>query len=360
MAASLDMFGPGGEALGGLFMGNQIAQQRDAAAAEQAKIAADIANTQAITQQRQLGNEYEGAILGDKIQAYKDAATQKREDAQIEKYGRQGEQFGRMSQELKAMPAVARTARLQQIAQQQGIGADNPMLQQFLQADPEQLPDLMEGFSKGFYEQSDKARAEKLKRDEMLKLEREKIAARAEEGAANREMRRDIASEASADRRFLGSLAAGSRERAAAAKGAGKGGPVDVLSMVASGKLTPDKAITYYEMKEAAEGGLSAEEQQAKENLQRYQLSKPTVGRPDTSGITGLPSAPQRVEAAVRGSKGAAPAASPQTKAPAAAGGDIAAAVKNTGQPYEPNKYEYQVTPDGRVLRKPKQAAVPK
>lgn len=359
MVASLDMFGPGGEALGGLFMGNQMAMQRDQDAADQAKIAADIANTQAITQQRQLGNEYEQAILGDKINAYKQDALKKQEDVQIEKYNRQGEQFGRMGQELKTMPAAARQARLQQIAQQQGIGPDHPLLQQFMQADPEQLPDLMEGYSKGFYETSEKARAEKQKRDAMLQQAREGFAAKAEEGEANRQMRRDIAAEASADRRFLGSLAAGSRERAAAAKG-GKGGPVDVLSMVASGKLTPDKAITYYEMKEAAEGGLSEEEQQAKQNLQRYQLSKPTVGRPDTSSITGLPSASARVEAAVRGSKGAAPAASPQTKAPAAAGGDIAAAVKNTGQSYEPNKYEYQVTPDGRVLRRPKQAAVPK
>lgn len=350
MAASLDMFGPGGEALGGLFMGNQMAMQRDQAAADQAKIAADIANTQAITQQRQLGNEYESAILGDKIQAYKDAATQKREDAQIEKYGRQGEQFGRMSQELKAMPAAARTARLQQIAQQQGIGADNPMLQQFMSADPEQLPDLMEGFSKGFYEQSDKARAEKQKRDAMLQQAREGFAAKAEEGAANREMRRDIASEANQLRRdLMATQQAGANQRAAAKAGAGGGKAPPVL--------TTDKAIADLIMRDE-----NLTPDQKLEALQRYKFNLPAATKPDTSSITGLPSTQQRVEAAVRGSKPSGTQASPapQTKAPAAAGGDIAAAVKNTGKPYEPDKYEYQVSPDGRVLRKPKQAAVPK
>lgn len=338
MAASLDMFGPGGEALGGLFMGNQMAMQRDAAAAEQAKIAADIANTQAITQQRQLGNEYEGAILSDKIQAYKDAATQKREDAQIEKYGRQGEQFGRMSQELKAMPAAARTARLQQIAQQQGIGADNPMLQQFLSADPEQLPDLMEGFSKGFYEQSDKARAEKLKRDEMLKVEREKIQGRADVAAENVAMRREIAAQASADRRFLGSLAASSRREAAAAKG--KGGPVDIMASVAAGKITPEKAIAYYEMKDAAEG-LTPEETQANARLKEHVYSKTTVGKPGTTeDIMGLQSPQERAKAAAGGKP--------------TGGTDIATAVKKAGQQYEPEKYDYRITPDGRVQRKPK------
>lgn len=350
MAASLDMFGPGGEALGGLFLGNQMAQQRDAQAAEQAKIAADIANTQAITQQRQLGNEYEGAILQDKIGAYKQAAQQKQEDLRIEKYNRQGEQFGRMGQELKTMPAVARAARLREIAQQQGIGADNPMLQQFLSADPEQLPDMMEGFSKGFYEQSDKARAEKLKRDEMLKLERERLAQRSKDIQAQIEGRKNIAQQHNQTMQAIAAMREGGANQRAAAKAGAAGGK-------APPALTTDKAIADLIMRDE-----SLTPDQKLEALQKYKFQLPGLGKTDTSSITGLPSKQQQVEAAVRGSKpsGTQAAPAPQTKAPAAAGGDIAAAVKNTGQSYEPNKYEYQVTPDGRVLRRPKQAAVPK
>lgn len=290
MATSLDMFGPGGEALGGLFMGNQIAQQRDAAAAEQAKIAADIANTQAITQQRQLGNEYEGAILGDKIAAYKQAAQQKQEDLQIEKYNRQGEQFGRMGQELKTMPAAARAARLREIAQQQGIGPDHPLLQQFMQADPEQLPDLMEGYSRGFYEQSDKARAEKLKRDEMLKLEREKIQGRADVVADQVEQRRKAAQQHNETLRAIAAMREGGANQRAAAK-AGAGGK-------APAALTTDKAIADLIMRNE-----SLTPDQKLEALQRYKFNLPAATKPDTSSITGLPSTQQRVEAAVRGSK---------------------------------------------------------
>lgn len=352
MAVGIDMFGAGGEALSGLFMGNQIAQQRDAAAMEQQKALADIANTQAITRQRQLGNELEGAILGDRIQQFKDAATAKREDAQIEKYGRQGEQFGRMSEELKAMPAAARQSRLRQIAQQQGIGEDNPMLQQFMSIDPEQLPDVMGKYAQGFYEQSDKARAEKQKRDAMLEQAREGFRAKAEEGEANRQMRRDIAGETNQLRRDIAAMTqAGANQRAAisaAARGAAGGRAPTALST--------DKAIAKLIMEDP-----NLETAQKLEALQRYNLSKPVVGKPDTSSITGLPSAQERVEAAVRGSKPAGSTApAPQTKAAPTGGGDIAAAVKNTGQPYEPDKYEYRVSPDGRVLRKPKSQAVPK
>lgn len=349
MASSIDMFGTGGEGLGGLFTGIQAAQQQQALDAERQKTMADIANTQAITQQRQLGNEYEGAILGDKIQAYKDAATQKREDAQIEKYGKTGEQFGRMSQELRSMPAAARQARLQQIAQQQGIGADHPLLQQFMSTDPEQLPDLMEGFSKGFYEQSDKARAEKLKRDEMLKLEREKIQGRADVVKDQVEQRREAARQHNETLRAIAAMREGGANQRAAAKAGAAGGkapPAPTTDKAIAGLIINDPNLT---------------DEQKLEALQRYKFNLPAATKPDTSGITGLPSTQQRVEAAVRGSKpGGVQAPAPQTKASAAAGGDIAAAVKNTGQSYEPSKYEYQVTPDGRVLRRPKQAAVPK
>ena len=359
MAASIDMFGPGGEGLGGLFVGNQMAMQRDAAELERQKAMIDMANTQAITRQRELGNEYEGAILGDKVAAFKDEALRKKQSADTERFNKQGEQFGRLGQMLAGVPAAARPAMLKQMASQAGIADDNPMLAHLMGQDPETLPQMMGEFSDKFYKQGDAARAETLRRDAMFKQAEMQAAAKAAEGEANREMRRDIAAQASADRRAMAAMAAGSRERVAATKAAGKGGgPVDVMSMVASGKLDPKKAITYYEMKEAAEG-ITEEEARAKENLQRFVLSQPVVGKPDTGPMIGLPSQQQRITAAIKGEQpqgkpaGQAAASVPET--------DLAAAVKRAGQTYEPDKFEYQVR-DGKVYKRAKQrggAALP-
>ena len=295
MAVGVDMFGAGGEGLGGLFLGNQMAMQRDQAEMERQKALVDMANTQAITQQRQLGNEYEQAILGDKISGFKQAAQQKTEEANAEKFARQGEQFGRLGQMLSGVPGPARTAALRQMAAQAGIAEDNPMLQHFMNADPETLPDMMATFSQGFYEQSEKARAEKLKQEETRLTKREALEARAAEQEANRQMRRDIASESNALRRDIASMTQAGANQRAAARGAGAG--KDPLM-----NLTTDKAISYLELKKAAEGELPAAEEQALVNLKQFKLNQATVKSPGTTeDIMGLPSPAARAEAAAKG-----------------------------------------------------------
>ena len=335
MAVGIDMFGTGGEGLGGLFVGNQMAMQRDQAAAEQAKMAADIANTQEITRQRQLGNQYEEAILGDKIGAFREAAQAKRDELTSAKFDAQGEKFGKLGQTMASLPAVARPAALRQMASQAGIGEDNPMLQHFMNMDPEQLPDTMMKYSQGFYDMSNAARTEKQKRDAMLAQKQVELTAKAEEGEATRQMRRDIANQASEDRRFLGQLAASSRQQAAAAKGAK---PPNAQ------KLTTDQAIAASIMNNP-----DLSDQEKLEALQRHTYNKAVMGKPGTEEqIMGAPSPEARVESAItRGRKGGA-------GAPTTGGTDIAAAVKKAGQQYEPDKFEYRITPDGRVQKRPK------
>ena len=286
MAAGIDMFGAGGEALGGLFMGNQMAMQRDAAEMERQKALVDMANTQEITRQRQLGNEYESAILGDKIQGFKDAATKTKEADQLEKFNRQGEQFGRLGQVLSGLPGAARPAALKQLAAQAGIGEDNPLLQQLMGADPEALPDIMSTFSKGFFEQGEKARVEKMKREEMAALKKTELEAKAEEGRLNREQKAELAREGNALRRDIaGMVQAGANQRAAA-RGAGAGAGKDPLM-----NLTTDKAISYLELKKATEGELSAAEEQALVNLKQFKLNQAVVKSPGTTeDIMGLES----------------------------------------------------------------------
>lgn len=313
MAVGIDMFGAGGEGLGGLFLGNQLAMQRDQAEAERQKMMADVANTQAITQQRALGNQYEEAILGDKIAAFKSDAARKKEDQDLERFNRQGEQFGRLGQMLSGIPAAARGAALRQMATQGGIAEDNPMLQHLMNADPEALPDMMGAFSKGFYEQGDKARAEKMKRDEMAALKKLELEAKATEGEANREMRREIAGQASADRRFLGQLAASSRQSAAETRAGGKGGKDPLVGM------SRDKAMAYLEIKQAREG-LTPGEELALENMKRQELTRATVGKSGVEEqVMGAKSPEARVEESLTRQR--------KTEASQSAGGKAAPAV---------------------------------
>ena len=299
MAAGIDMFGAGGEALGGLFMGNQMAMQRDAAEMERQKALVDMANTQEITRQRQLGNEYESAILGDKIQGFKDAATKTKEADQLEKFNRQGEQFGRLGQVLSGLPGAARPAALKQLATQAGIGEDNPLLQQLMGTDPEALPDIMSTFSKGFFEQGEKARVEKMKREEMAALKKTELEAKAEEGRLNREQKAELAREGNALRRDIaGMVQAGANQRAAA-RGVGR-------DKTGGFSGSTDKAVADLIMNDP---DMTREEKL--EQLKRYGFTKATVGKdPTTANIMGEEPPLERAE---RAATGATP-----TKQPAA------------------------------------------
>lgn len=305
MAASVDMFGPGGEGLGGLFVGNQMAQQQALNEAQVQQAQASAAHANALAAGTDLSNQYEQAIMGDKIQAYKEDVLQKRQAAQADKFNRQGEAFGKMSVALQNLPAAARPAALVQMAQQAGVDENNPMFKTLSQVNPEELPATMQKFSQGFYEQSDAARAEKQKRDAILAQKREEIEARNQQIQDQIQGRRDIADQASADRRFIAGLVASSRDKATAARGAGKsGGGLD--------KMTIDQRISYYENKAAMEGGLSDDEQAALERMKNFALSKQTVGKTGTTeDIMGLPSPAERTAQAARGGSSPTTAARP-------------------------------------------------
>lgn len=287
MAVGVDMFGAGGEGLGGLFVGNELAMDRDKAEMDMAKSQADMAAMAARTRQQDLSNQYEEAILGDKIAAYKTDAATKKETADLDRFNRQGEQFGRLGQVLRGVPGFRRQEVLRQMAAQGGIAEDNPMLQHMMNADPEALPDMMDAFSKGFYEQGDKARAEKFKRDEMAALERQKAADRAAEKEKDRQLRADIAGQTNALRRDLAAISQSGQDRRASQRAAAKTG--------ADGKpikMTTDQAIAASIMNNP-----DMTDVEKLEALQRYQYTKATVGRPGTEEqIMGAPTPEQRVE----------------------------------------------------------------
>lgn len=342
--ADITMFGPGGESLAGFFIGEDQSRKAAEHEAVQAKTLADIANTQEITRQRQLGNQLEAELMPDKIAAYRTEVKNKAEDRQWEQFGRMGQGFGQLSTMLEQVPPAARAAALREMLGQSGIGADNQMAQTFLNMDPNQLPAAMGALSQKFYEQSTTAKeqAQKDKADfERSRMQRdsaEKVAA--DENA----MRLKIAQmqEAGQNSRHASGIAA-ARERAST-KDAASGG--------ALGKMSTDQAISYLERKGAIEG-LTEGEEIALYNLRRLKLAPRAIGAPDTGPavMTGQqPStATERLDRELGprpGTPRTAPAATPQMS--------IQEAVAKAGQKYEPEKYDYRVTPDGRVQRKPK------
>ena len=342
MAIGIDMFGTGGEGLGGLFVGNQLAMDRDKAMMEQQKGLADIASSQAMTRQRELTNQLDEALLPGKIEDAALARTQKQEADKVAKFNASGEQFGRLSQTLSSVPAAARPAALRQMAASAGIGDDNQMLEMFMNMDPEQMPDAMAKFSQGFYEKSDQARKEKFQKDLAFKQKEMEVTTRGEERRLDREARsedRRLDREArSADR----AADRGQRATAASAKGAAKG-PTDILAAAATGKIDPKKVIAYYAVKEAQEG-LTPEEMQARDAMERLTLSMPGAGKSEAAAQMGLaPSQQEKVKSlqeSIRGGK------SPSSQAAPKGAGDIPKISDRAGYDKLPSGATY-IDPNG-------------
>lgn len=294
MAVGIDMFGTGGEGLGGLFVGNQLAQQRDAAELERQKAMQDMANSQSIMRARDLETSFQEQVMPDRIGAEREKAAGIKAENDAKKLARTGEQFGQFGAMLEGVPALARPAVLKSMANQAGIGEDNPLYQALTQVDPAQLPATLNQMSQGFYEQSTAGRAEKLKAAERRETEREKSAAAMERAKEAADVRREIAAQASADRRFLGGLAAQtSRSNAATRAGGRSGGGLD--------KMTIDQRISYLETKGGVEG-LSDGEQVALENLKQFKLNQGVVGKEETTAeIMGTRTPQERAQSMARG-----------------------------------------------------------
>ena len=342
MAIGIDMFGTGGEGLGGLFVGNQMAMDRDRAMMDQQKGLADIASSQAMTRQRELTNQLDEALLPGKIEDAALARTQKQEADKVAKFNASGEQFGKLGMTLGGIPAAARPAALRQMAASAGIGDDNPMLNMFMNMDPEQMPDAMAKFSQGFFEQGDKARVEAQKRGLMMEQKRAELASKEAEGEANRQMRRDIAADSYALRRDIAAMTQAGQDRRASAKGAAKG-PTDILAAAAAGKIDPKKVIAYYAVKEAQEG-LTPEEVQARDAMERLTLSMPGAGKSEAAAQMGLaPSQQEKVKSlqeSIRGGK------SPSSQAAPLGAGDIPKISDRAGYDKLPSGSTY-IDPNG-------------
>lgn len=293
MAASVDMFGPGGEGLGGLFVGNQMAQQQALNEAQVQQAQASAAHANALAAGTDLSNQYESAILGDKVAAFKQAAADKQLAQKEAQFNKTGESFGKMSVMLQNIPAAARPAALAQMAEQAGVPADHPMLKTLSQVNPEELPATMQKFSQGFYEQSDMARAEKQKRDAMLLQAQEQGRMRSQDVQDRLETQRQIAADRNATLAAIAAMREGGANQRAAAKQGGKGSGLD--------KMTVDQRISYLENKGAVEG-LSDAEQGALENLKQFALNKGVVGKTGTTeDIMGLPSPAERAQGMAKG-----------------------------------------------------------
>lgn len=293
MPLDMNSFGVGGEGLSGLFMGQQMAQNQFNAEAERAKIAADIANTQQITRQRELGNQMEEQLMPDKIAAFRQKAAADAETAQYEKFMRGAQSMGKLGTMLENIPAVARPAALKQMAGQLGIGDDNPMFAHLMSADPNELPGMLNNYSKALYEQSDVARKQKQADDASMARD-----------VLQRDTQREIARGNNATTLEAARIAAASRENAANARGGGGGG--------GALKESTDQFVTRTAREKVASGEWTVE--QANEYVQRYALTKNAVRVQDTAPAVMAGQQPttaqQRVEGAVANSmpgQGAAP-----------------------------------------------------
>jgi len=294
MPMDINSFGVGGEGLGGLFMGNQMAQQRDAAELERQKAMVDMANTQEITRQRQLGNQYSEAVMPDQISEYKNKVANAQQDRQAAQFAATGEKFGQLGQTLTGIPAAARPAALRQMAKQAGIADDNPMLQQLSSVDPEKLPEVLTTFSKGFYEQSDKARAETLKRDMMYKQAEMQASGKNDIAQIMAESRKYAADQAADARKYAADQAREARAAAAANKPAGL--TFKSTDMAIANSIMNDPNLT---------------EEQKRAALQQHTYNKAVVGKPGTTEeIMGLPSPQERAATAA----GASPTKGGPTK----------------------------------------------
>jgi len=292
--ADINMFGPGGEDLAGLFAGQQFGQEQAAKEAATQNTLAQMANQQALTRGHELENQMTESLMPDKIAAYRLEQKNAAEDRSAKKQQALAEQMGQMGELLRGVPGPARPAKLISIAAQYGVAPDNPVLEHLSSIDPEKLPDALAEYSKKMYAATPGALGAANK--EQAAMAREEL---------QRRTQKEIAQGNNATALQVANIGANARLGAAQARGGGKGG--SVMDMVAAGKFTPEKVIAYYEMKDATEG-LTDEEQVANERLKRFVLNKSTVGRPDTAtSVMGLPGGQERVEAAVRG----------ETKAPA-------------------------------------------
>lgn len=293
MAVGIDMFGTGGEGLGGLFVGNQLAMQRDAAEMERQKAMQDIANSQSMMRARDQETSFQEQTMPDRVAAIKEEALGKKLKNDAERFARTGEQFGQFSAALANVPALARPAVLKSMAREAGVADDNPLLASLSEVDPEQLPGVLSKIGEGFYQQSTAGRAMKAKAEEARITEREKAEARAADREKDRQLKQMLAEQGFALRRDLMAASQAGQDRRAAQRAGSRSGP-------GGGALTTDKAIAGLIMNDP-----DLTPQEKLEALQRYNLSKTTVGKPDTAAeVLGTPKASQRVEEAIRGTSG--------------------------------------------------------
>lgn len=339
--ADLGMFGPGGEDLAGLFTGQQAAQQANQRDADLAQTQANTANTQAMTEHHDLANQLASRTL-DSTADLTNTTNQVGQALQAQKlFNTTGDQFGKMSAMLAATPGPARVAQLSQMLKDNGVDASTPFAKNLLNTDPDKLPDTLSQFSDQFYKHGDAARALGEKYQSQLAV--------ADARANALTYSADARAKATTDAANIRGDAARDVARMRNANNA-----KSVLDMVAQGKMTPDKAITFYTMKGAMEG-LDDNEQKALEALKRHVYTTQTLRTPDTAAaVMGnqTPSTPQqRVEQAVT-------ANSPDvfnTPDKSSQDRDVMQQLNQRGIPYEPDKYVYRINPaTGKVQRAPK------
>lgn len=305
MAVGIDMFGTGGEGLGGLFVGNQLAQQRDAAELERQKAMQDMANSQSIMRARDLQSSFDEQTLNDRVGAEREKAAGIKAENDAKKLARTGEQFGQFGAMLEGVPALARPAVLKSMAAQAGIGEDNPLYQALTQVDPAQLPATLNQMSQGFYEQSTAGRAEKLKAAERRETEREKSEARSADVQARLENQRQIAQMMQEGRLQAAQIAAATSRQNAQTRAGSRSGP-------GGASLTTDKAIAGLIMNDP---DMSPPEKL--EALQRYNLNKAVVGKEETTAdIMGTRTPQQRATDMARGGNAPSTTAAKPNAAP--------------------------------------------
>lgn len=272
-----------------------------------------------------LTNQVNRSQVGNKIAAANTAFDLDQDTAKLKQQANYGQKISAIAAQLKAVPPLARGAAFRQMAAEAGIGLDNPRAQQFLNTDPNKLPDLLNeigtGMATSSAEHIRKMAEEKQKQD--AEFAKQKYAsdssASASRYVADKGFEKSqLSTQAKSD--FLGSL------RKAA-------DPVKQYGMLQS-------EATRIQDTDPVQAGIYRQMATSIEPVAQAKIKSATPGAVDMNAL-GMQTQ-------------AAPSIAPVQQRPAPGTPDIAQAVKAAGQAYEPEKYEYRIAPDGRVQRKPK------
>ncbi len=298
--------------------------------AELEKTRADAANTQAIGQNNQTTADINKSTQAQQIAAKLSGLSVQIGEDGMKQMAMDGQRALQAAQLLDQVPAMSRAPAFEKIAAQYGFSANNPLLAPIVQGDPNNMPQALKSLGEGMA----LASSDYIKNNALAKDRREFEAG---EGEKDRSNRKEIAGGNNAATLEAARIGANSRIEVAKASAEAR--------KAAQKFMSSDQKITYLSSIPASER--TEDENQQLAQLSQQRLAERAAGvNPLAAQLTGTPTA-------VQSAPGASPFAGTGAPQTGPADAKMKVAVEARGVTYDPN-YDYQITPDGRVLRKPK------